>query len=205
MSDSSIGLITWAVAELPIRGEIVSGDAAVVEVWPGGALVAAIDALGHGPEAEAAARAASDVLRSRPSDPPAILIEKCHQALRKTRGIAITLASYSARESSLTWIGIGNVEAVLFRADPAAKPPRESALLRGGIVGSQIALLRPTAVPIGPEDTLVMATDGVSSKFATVPCEPLPPQEISHRILQKHGKGTDDALVLVARFPGGRP
>lgn len=202
---AALQVVSWAVAELPIKGETVSGDAAVVETWSDGALVAAIDALGHGPEAESAARMACDILRSRPSDPPASLTEQCHQALRRTRGVALTLASLSTRLNVLTWLGIGNVEAVLFRADPGAKTPRDSALLRGGIVGGQLPTLRPATLTLGPGDTLVMATDGISSRFATRSYDPMAPQELADQILSEYGKGTDDALVLVARYRGGLP
>jgi hypothetical protein len=109
------------------------------------------------------------------------------------------------RENLLTWIGIGNVEAVLFRGDPAAKPPRESALLRGGIVGSQLPVLRPTAVALRPGDILVMATDGIAHKFAARSYDPTSPQQLADQILRDYGKGTDDALVLVVRYQGGQP
>jgi len=106
MAGKSSSLLSWAIAEIPMDGERVSGDAAVIEEWPDGALVAAIDALGHGPEAEEAAKIAAAILRKRASDSPASLIDACHQALRKTRGIALTLASLSVRDNNLTWIGI---------------------------------------------------------------------------------------------------
>ena len=45
--------------------------------------------------------------------------------------------------------------------------------------------------------------DGIGSGF-TRGAEPrATPQQIAERILAEHGKGTDDALVLVARYLGG--
>jgi hypothetical protein len=52
-------------------------------------------------------------------------------------------------------------------------------------------------------DTLIFATDGVRSDFAS---EHLahddPPQQLADRILARWGTKTDDALVLVARYVG---
>jgi hypothetical protein len=203
MPTSPSPILSWAVADLPHKGERVSGDAAVVETWPGGALIAGIDALGHGPEAEQAAKAAVEILRNRTSDAPTVLMEQCHQALRRTRGVAMTLVAIDGRQDELSWVGIGNVEAMLIRADPQARPRRDSAVLRGGIVGGQIPTPRVTHAGLRRDDTIVLVTDGISSKFTGLSDVSAPPEELANRILKEYGKGTDDALVLVARYLGG--
>ena len=48
--------VEWSVAKMCRRGEATSGDLAVVNVLPGGALVAGVDGLGHGAAAARAAR-----------------------------------------------------------------------------------------------------------------------------------------------------
>ena len=80
------------------RGEATSGDLAVVTLLPEGALVAAIDGLGHGDEAARAARTAAEVVRESPSQDLVLLVERCHGALQGTRGAAISLAFVSAAE-----------------------------------------------------------------------------------------------------------
>src|SRR5438093_709986 len=52
-------------------------------------------------------------------------------------------------------------------------------------------------------DTLIFATDGISSEFARGIPWGLSPQEIANSVCARHFKGTDDALVLVARYRGG--
>ena len=55
-------MIEWGVASRALPGETRSGDLHVVESFAGGALVAAVDGLGHGEEA---ADAADRVARSK--------------------------------------------------------------------------------------------------------------------------------------------
>jgi phosphoserine phosphatase RsbX len=99
-----------------------SGDLHVVAPFPGGALVAVIDGLGHGPEA-ASARTAARVLEVQPGDPVRALVERCHEGLRKTRGAVMSPASFDAQTSSITLVGVGNVEGVLLRSGPAGRRP----------------------------------------------------------------------------------
>ena len=87
--------VEWGVATRCRRGEATSGDLAVVTLLPEGALVAAIDGLGHGGEAARAARTAGRVVRDSPSRDLVPLVERCHAALRDTRGAAISLAFVS--------------------------------------------------------------------------------------------------------------
>ena len=183
------------------RGE-ESGDLHVVAPFAGGALVAVIDGLGHGAEAAAAARAARRVLADHAGEPVLTLVERCHEDLRRTRGAVMSLASFDARDSTITSVAVGNVEVVLLRADAAATRPRETITPRGGIVGYQIPPLRPTVLSVSRDDTLIMATDGIGAGFTTGVVLTQRPQDIAASILASHGTGTDDALVLVVRYRG---
>jgi negative regulator of sigma-B (phosphoserine phosphatase) len=194
--------IEWGVAARPLAGQPVSGDAHVVATFEGGVLVAAIDGLGHGAEAEAAAAAAVATLRAQPHRPVADLLTQCHQALRRTRGAAMSIASFDAERDIMTWVGVGNVEGMLLRASPHARPQREALLLRGGIVGYSLPLGHAASLPIAPGDTLIFATDGVRSAFKRGVLYG-PPPELAAEMLRCHGRETDDALVLIARYIGG--
>jgi hypothetical protein len=100
---------------------------------------------------------------------------------------------------------VANVEGVLFRADPAARSPREYVVQRGGVVGEQLPPLRASVVPIGRGDTLILATDGIRAGFVERLDLGDSPQRIADRILTGFGRSTDDALVLVARYVGAAP
>src|SRR5439155_9912644 len=110
------------------------------------------------------------------------LVTRCHDALMNTRGAVMTVATLNSLEGSLTWLGVGNVEAVLLHAEDPTKtfservPFRKAGdtemlrrlgealsgrvLLRSGIVGYRLPELRTSTQSIRPSDLLVFATDG---------------------------------------------
>jgi len=198
-------VVEWAAAGAALEGETDSGDVHVVAGFPHGTLVALLDGLGHGSEAAAASNEAARLLEAHAGEPVSTLVEMCHEALRHTRGAVMSLASFDARGSSMSWVGIGNVEAILLRVGPAPDPAREAITLRGGVVGYQLPALRPSSIPVSRGDTLVMATDGIRSGFVADLSARGAPQEIADSILARFARGSDDALVVVARYVGATP
>lgn len=193
----------YAVAGRALSGERHSGDAALVQATTDGALVAVVDGLGHGDEAAAAAGTAIQVLRKHADEPLPALLRRCHEHLQLTRGAAVVLAALDSARATLTWTGVGNVEAVLIAS--AQGPPRSKLCLtnRGGVVGYRLPVLETRIVPIFPGDLLILATDGIDERFISDEMPPGRPDLLAHAILDRHGKGTDDALVLVLRWLGG--
>jgi negative regulator of sigma-B (phosphoserine phosphatase) len=196
--------VEWGVAARPFPGEEVSGDLHVARPFPGGILVAVVDGLGHGRGANAAARAAGAVLESHAREPVERIFERCHQELRRTRGVAMSAASLTSR-GMLSWMGVGNVEGLLLRADANGRAARESVVLRGGVVGYRLPTLRASTATLEPGDTLILATDGLRQSFADGLEARGAPQRIADRLLAGYARGNDDALVLVARYLGGAP
>jgi len=182
--------------------DVVSGDAHVHCEFAGGALVGLIDGLGHGSDAAAAAGMAVAVLEAHPGEALDSLVRRCHEDLRKTRGAVMSLASFRVHDSSLTWIGVGNVDGVLVRAQPTLRRRDEAIAVRGGVVGYQLPELRSTTFPVFAGDTLILATDGIRSAFTHGVVLQDSPQEIAETILARHEKGGDDAHVVVARYRG---
>jgi phosphoserine phosphatase RsbX len=190
------------IAERPLRGELRSGDRAVLVAYDGGALVAAIDGLGHGVQAAEAADAAAKVLAAHPDDDPVALIEACHRALARTRGAVMTVSWFDLEDNHLSWTGVGNVEGRLIH--PAAGPaaPTEGALIKGGVVGYNLPSIRVTGTDLEEGDVMVLATDGIDSRFAEAVTAATPAQAIADRILARHARERDDALVIVVRYLG---
>lgn len=197
--NTASSILEWGTAGAALAGGGESGDLHVVAPFAHGALVAVIDGLGHGREAATASREAARVLQAFADEPLAALLERCHEALRRTRGAVMSVASFDARAGSMTWVGIGNVEALLLGPEGGR---REMLTPRGGIVGYQLPAPRVVAVPVSPGDTLVMATDGIRSAFVAGLCASGTPQQLADRIFAEHARGSDDALVLAARYVG---
>jgi negative regulator of sigma-B (phosphoserine phosphatase) len=64
--------------------------------------------------------------------------------------------------------------------------------------------VKPATLPIEPGDVLLLATDGIHRAFADAPDVSGSPRTISERILARHWKAPDDALVVAVRYLGPR-
>jgi phosphoserine phosphatase RsbX len=193
--------VGWAAAGMPIPGETSSGDGHLVVRRPLRTRIAVMDGLGHGPEAHEAAVATAAAIAEVPDAPLRSLFEYCHEALRHTRGVVMTVASI-AEDGQTELMGVGNVEAIVVRS---AFPHRhEGVVTRGGIVGYRMPSLYQGSIRMDVGDLLVMATDGIRSDFASSVDPALSLQMIAARILEGHSRGYDDALVVVARYDGGQ-
>ncbi|HXI38530.1 MAG TPA: SpoIIE family protein phosphatase [Bryobacteraceae bacterium] len=195
--------VEWGASQITFEGETVCGDRHLVQPFDGGVLTVVLDGLGHGVEAAAAAQVAIATLEVHAHEPAITLLQRCHQALRPTRGAAISLASFNTTYGTMTWLGIGNVEGVLLRADKNTAPAQESIMLFAGVAGHQISPLHAVVTPVSSGDLLILFTDGVRRDFLSEPIPAQAPQRVAEHICAKYSKGTDDSLVLVARYLGG--
>jgi serine/threonine protein phosphatase PrpC len=201
-------LLDCGIAAQTLRGESESGDHCLVRPFAEGILVAVVDGLGHGVEAADAASIAIKTLKQNAGDSIDSLVRRCHHDLLHSRGVVMSIASFTANshsnfdseEATMTWLGIGNVGGLLVRAENPERE-REFLLLRAGVVGNNLPDLRTSVVPVSPGDTLVLATDGIAEDFYQVGVNDSP-QKVADQVLASHLKGTDDAMVLVARFLG---
>src|SRR5262245_48614838 len=153
----------WATRAMP--GETESGDRHIVVMHSDGALVAVIDGLGHGHTAAQAAEAAQRFLEHGSRAPLPVLLEQAHAALRTTCGAVMSVVSIERRTGAMSWLGVGNVEAIVVRAAADARPRFNYLLMRGGVVGKALPPLRVSGLQLVPGDALVLATDGVRSGF----------------------------------------
>src|SRR4029077_4859806 len=103
-------------------GQRVSGDLEVLHYYDGGggALVAALDGIGHGGQAgalgavvgrfghgdepAATARLPASIILRHPEEEPAALLTRCHAVLRGTRGVVLSIASINLRQAALSWL-----------------------------------------------------------------------------------------------------
>jgi negative regulator of sigma-B (phosphoserine phosphatase) len=188
------------IAGAALEGEDRSGDLAVFAPTSRGGLTCLIDGLGHGDAAADASEAAAEVIRHHAEAPPQELLDRCHAALKNTRGVVMTLAWFDLAAAQMVWTGIGNVDARLWH--PAQGGRHDVALVFGGVIGYQAPRVRPSTLTLAPGDLLVMVTDGIDAGFAAALDGGGSAQAIAERIFDAHAKGTDDALAVVVRFRG---
>jgi negative regulator of sigma-B (phosphoserine phosphatase) len=195
--------LEWSTAAATMPGETVSGDRHWAGPVANGMIFAVIDGLGHGRAAAAASKIAVAMLQQYASEPLIELLHRCHESLRATRGVAMSLAKVNIEDSVLTWIGVGNVEGALLHREPEF--PCDKLLLRSGVVGSHLPVLRAEELPIRPGDILTMVTDGVITEHPMRLAMDAKIESVADGILASARKGNDDALVLVARYRGIQP
>jgi len=200
--DSESPLLEWGVATRALEGQSESGDMAVVVPFDHGVLAAAVDGLGHGPEAARAARVAVDLMKDCAGESVMRLAELAHEQLKETRGAVMSLARFATPDNTLTWLGLGNVQGRLVRHKDSQKTTFESLPLVGSIVGYRLPPLRPVTLPVEPGDLLILATDGVRGNFEWTGNLAARPDAVARHILDREMTGIDDALVLVTRFLG---
>ena len=194
--------IEWGMASRNMKGQIGSGDCHMIRSFPNGLLIAVVDGLGHGQEAAIAAKKAVESLSEFAQEPLSSLMNHCHRELTNTRGAVVSLVSFNFPKKTMTWLGVGSVEGVLFRADPRATPVSLILLLDSGVLGYRLPPLLEATIAIEPGDTLILATDGIRRDFSEKLLLKDSPQKIADHIMEKFGKETDDALVLVVRYLG---
>jgi phosphoserine phosphatase RsbX len=195
--------VEWSTAAATMPGETVSGDRHWAGPVSNGMIFAVIDGLGHGAAAAAASKIAVAILQQFAGDPLIELLHRCHDSLRATRGVAMSLAKVNTEHSVLTWIGVGNVEGALLHRKPELAC--DKLMLRNGVVGSHLPTLRAEELPIRPGDILTMVTDGVTTEHPMRVAMDAKIESVAEGILASARKGNDDALVLVARYRGTQP
>jgi phosphoserine phosphatase RsbX len=196
-------ILEFGVAARARPGQSGCGDLHAVIACPDGVLIAVVDGLGHGAEAATAAALARSVLQAHATNAVVELLERCHEALRPTRGAVMSLAKFDALSGSIAWIGVGNVEGVLLHGTGQARR-EHTLLLRNGVVGGpRLPPLAAEVLRLFPGDLVVLATDGIDGDFRRALSQDVAPQRAADAILARHAKRDDDALVLVARYAGG--
>jgi phosphoserine phosphatase RsbX len=193
--------VEWAWAGRPFPGETASGDLAVHAAVDGGAVLAVIDGLGHGSEAALAAERAGQVIEANTREPIDAVLSLAHDALARTRGVAVTIASVGC-DGGMRWVGVGNVEAHVLRHDGHRARRVASAVLYGGVVGYRLPGVRVSTVELVPGDVVLMATDGIEPDFTDHVAVADPLDRLVATVVEHCARSRDDALVAAARYLG---
>ena len=122
------------------------------------------------------------------------------RALADTRGGVIGLARIDALAGTLSYCGVGNVEARVLRAPTPLRPISFS-----GTVGARLPTVQVQQYGWSPGAVLVVASDGLSTRWdpARYPgIERHHPAVLGATLFRDFARATDDASVVVARWLG---
>jgi negative regulator of sigma-B (phosphoserine phosphatase) len=134
-------MVEYGAAKFALPTGRIGRPAFLVCCGRNGILIAAIDGIGHGEEAASVSKAAAAHLRDSANEPIISVVERCHEKLRATRGVVLSLACIDPEHGMMTWLDVGNVQGVLLRCDTRKGDMQELLLLRSGVVGSQLPAL----------------------------------------------------------------
>jgi hypothetical protein len=180
---------------VPLRGETECGDAWHIDHGKQLISVLLVDGLGHGPEAAAVALIATTTFRRLPGSPPDRILQVMSDAMRGSRGAAVSVAVINKAERTLTFSGVGNVDGRVVAADRT-----EHLVPQNGIVGHTMPIVRSTRVAWPEGACLVMHSDGITTRWRLDAYPRLArahPALIAGIIYRDFGRERDDATVLV--------
>jgi len=190
-----------AIAKRALTCEVCCGDECGCWQVDGRTILCVVDGLGHGVLAEGAAEAAVDYVGRHLSQSLPELFAGCDLALRSTRGAAMGIAVVNEQEGTLTYAGIGNTRAAVFRASSAGCSAGTAARLASdwGIVGGGYRSISPEVMALAAGDLVVLCTDGIGGQFDVSGYDDdlrTDVRLLADRVLQDWGRRTDDAAVL---------
>jgi anti-sigma regulatory factor (Ser/Thr protein kinase) len=187
---------------VPIRGQVVSGDAWKVVSTRGRLYLLLVDGLGHGAGAAAAAAMAIDAFAPLDDSSPDHLLALIDQATRGSRGAAASVACIDAREQQLRFCGVGNVDGRIH----VGLGSTAHLVPQNGIVGHTMPTPRLTHAAWVAASRLVMHSDGVSSRWRLDAYPGLAaahPALVAGILYRDFRRERDDATVIVYDAPPG--
>jgi anti-sigma regulatory factor (Ser/Thr protein kinase) len=182
---------------VPKPGETQSGDAWCYHERVEGVLVAGIDGLGHGLGAHHAASEACRVFAHEKHRPPLRLMQLLHEALRPTRGAAVTLLEVDWDAGRATSVAVGNVTAAFVTGTAIKRIAADN-----GIVGHVISRPRELQHECHRDSLLILHSDGLTANWQPDRYPGLMqhhPALIAGVLYRDCKRGRDDSLVVVIR------
>jgi anti-sigma regulatory factor (Ser/Thr protein kinase) len=183
---------------LPKPGEEACGDAWCRRAHASGFKLMVADGLGHGPLAAQAAHGAVRVFLTEHASRPGTILERMHQALRSTRGAAVSVADVDVRGGSVVFAGIGNVAGVLIAEDGTAR----RMVSHNGTVGHVAKRVQEFTYAFEGAPLVILYSDGLGTSWSLEAYPGLTkrhPTLIAGVLYRDFKRGRDDVTVLVAR------
>ncbi len=189
--------LEWGVQCRTKAHQTVSGDGYAVIETTNGWLITVIDGLGGGAEAARPTKLALETIRENPQRPLKDLIQLCHANLHGTRGAVIGLLRLETHQNRASYIGVGNI-GIHVLSQRVIKP-----ISKNGILGHrQLPSLLEMNYTFDSGDTFILYSDGISTRMISDSALAHPPSDLdalAAELLERYGKTTDDATILIAR------
>jgi serine phosphatase RsbU (regulator of sigma subunit) len=193
--DEQLGVVC-----VPLRGENECGDAWRVVVKGHLVSVLLVDGLGHGPEAAATAAIATTLFPRIVTEPLEKALLAMSEAMRGSRGAALSMAVIDLAARETRFGGVGNVDGRVIALGGA-----EHLTPQNGIVGHTMPTVRSVSVPWPVGALLVMHSDGITTRWRPDAYPGLMtahPALVAGVLYRDFGRERDDATILVL---GDRP
>lgn len=187
--------IDHCIAEKPV--ESVNGDQAFLTQSDNSVFFGIVDGAGHGQDAHDIAVSACAFLDDNSSLELSKLIQGLHAHLKGGRGGVAIIGSIDLNNAQLSCVGVGNIEMCMFGSQT------KRFVMTAGVLGYDIRTPKVQVLPLQAGDTLVMHSDGISSRFDLSDYPNLPwdnPDKIANTLIEQFGKRNDDATAFVIRI-----
>jgi anti-sigma regulatory factor (Ser/Thr protein kinase) len=185
--------LRYGAVNVALEGELECGDAWSLVHGDDGIAAFMVDGLGHGTFAAEAARVAVAAFEANPFSTPQETITRASLLMSKTRGGAGACARIVG--DRLSYSGLGNISASLM-----APGKSQGLVSHNGTLGLSQKRTQQFEYSLDPAAVLVMHSDGVSARGDLrnrpdlLACHPA---IIAAALYRDHGRGRDDATVLV--------
>jgi len=191
--DPGVGAFT-----VPIQGEVLSGDKWKVSHINGGVYCLLVDGLGHGFEAAEAAKLAVKQFSDNLTLNPGSMIQAIHNALRGSRGAVGAVAKIDFNRQELVYAGLGNISGII-----VTNNDHKHLTSLNGTLGYESRKITEFTLPWAPMSTLIMHSDGLSSKVSEelvdLDCIGMSAGIIAASVFLHQAKRSDDATIMVVK------
>jgi anti-sigma regulatory factor (Ser/Thr protein kinase) len=191
---------SYGVINIPMKGETECGDAFLVLPGTSVSLYMMVDGLGHGAHAAEAANEAVSVVRNSAAEAAAEILARTHDALKKTRGAAMSVALIDHERKVVNYAGIGNISAAIVGATAT-----RSMVSQNGTLGVMFPRVHEYTYPFDDRSSLLMYSDGIGSKCSLSGYPGLqsrPPELVAGVLYRDFSRRRDDATILFAALGG---
>ncbi|MBW8880983.1 MAG: SpoIIE family protein phosphatase [Asticcacaulis sp.] len=182
---------------VPVRGEERCGDGWSVSRTRDRVRMIVCDGLGHGDLAADVSDLAIETFQARGDLGPAQLIRDLDPILKPTRGAAVAVVDLNLDTDIVTFAGIGNIGASVFRG---AKP--RGMVSMNGIVGHQLRRVSEFTYECYHGDMIILHSDGLSAHWKMEDYPGLafrPVNVIAGTFYRDFLRPKDDATILMLR------